>query len=98
MDPNNLSKSPNKPLKLIGQRLLIGVDQLPFMHYLSPLALVLATFREPRGTIFPKKIFIYLKSVLIEKTFKRRSIKNYQKTKVLIKGFEAMHQSNTIEN
>jgi hypothetical protein len=74
VDPNLFNEP--KPLKLIGKRALISIDMLPFMHMLSPLALILATLRNPPGLIYPRKIFNNLKETLLVRTFKKTFLKN----------------------
>jgi hypothetical protein len=65
-----------QPLKLIGRRVLISIDMLPFMNRLTPLALILATLRSPPGLIYPRKIFNHLKKALLFKTFKHKTLKH----------------------
>ena len=74
-----IKKNSNKlppSLKLLGRRVFISLDLVPFMHMLRPLALSLATLRNPPGMVYTRKVFKHLKRILLQRSFKNRFLKN----------------------
>lgn len=77
------------PLKLLGKRVFISLDMLPFMHMLRPLGLSLATLRNPPGLMYTRRVFKHLKRRFLKSSFKKKFLKNEQKAKFLIRGFQS---------
>ena len=63
-------------LRLLGQRVFIRLALVPYMHLFSPLALGVITLKNPRGMLYTKKIFLYLKKQLLIRSFKNNYLKN----------------------